>query len=114
MTVLQLTALGQAVLNGSGAATIQLGPAHVNEQWAPSLASVWCSANVTTGACQCQIYAPDLSRFIDGTFSGDTGDSTDNFGGISLWPGQYVYAVFTGGVPGALANLRIQGQKTVP
>jgi hypothetical protein len=114
MRTLDLSRQANVTLNGAGAGTVQLGPSIVNEQWSISQVSVSCSANVTTGTCECQIFAPTLANFKDGTFSGDTGDTSDALTGLTLWPGQYVYAVFTGGVPGAIAYVQLQGTRDVP
>ena len=117
MRIQPLTRSGSVTLNGSGNGTVQLGPSHANEQWQPSIVSVSCSQAVTTGTCQCQIYcgpAATQAYFVDGTFSGDTGDSSNAVAGQILWPGTYVFAVFTGGVAGAVATVMVQGTRQVP
>ena len=114
---LTLTRTASITLNGSGAGTVQLGPASPGETWRPAQVSVSCSAVVATGTCQCSIYAGAgtmQSTFVDGTFSGDTGDTTDAVGGQVLNPGQYIFAVWSGGVPGATATAVIAGSREVP
>jgi hypothetical protein len=114
---LTLTRTLSVTLNGSGAGTVQVGPSSPGETWQPSQVSVSCSATVTTGTCQCNIYAgagPSQSTFVDGTFSGDTGDTSDAIGGRVVNPGQSVFAVWSGGVPGATATLVVSGTRTVP
>lgn len=114
---LTLTRSLSTTLNGSGAGTVQLGPTSPGEIWAPSQVSVSCSATVTTGTCQCNIYAgagPSQGTFVDGTFSGDTGDTTDAIGGRQVNPGESVFAVWSGGVPGATATAVVGGTRTVP
>lgn len=114
---LTLTRTATVILNGSGAGTVQLGPSSPGEAWQPSQVSVSCSAAVTTGTCQCNIYAgagPSQSTFVDGTFSGDTGDTTDAIGGRVVHPGESVFAVWSGGVPGATATAVVNGARTVP
>lgn len=104
-------------LNGSGAGTVQLGPSFPREVWRPDKASVICSAVVTTGTCQASIYAgpqAQQSWFRDATFSGDTGDATDAVKADELRVGAYVWAVFSGGVPGATATLTVRGTREVP
>jgi hypothetical protein len=108
---------GGTISAGGGTGTAQLGPVSPGEIWAPAQVSVSCSAAVTTGTCQCIIYAGDVpsqAGFVDGTFSGDTGDTTDAISGRELSPGQYVYAVWSGGVPGATASLVVSGTRTAP
>lgn len=117
MRTLTLTRTASVTLNGSGAGTVQLGPASPGEVWHPAQVSVSCSAVVTTGTCQANIYAGAAvgqSTFKDGTFSGDTGDTTDAVGGVQLHPGEYVFVVFSGGVPGAVGAVLVAGTRTVP
>lgn len=114
---LTLTRTASVTLNGSGAGTVQVGPNSPGETWAPSQVSVSCSATVTTGTCQCNIYAgpgASQSTFVDGTFSGDTGDTSDAIGGREVHPGESVFAVWSGGVPGATATAVVAGTRTVP
>lgn len=108
---------GSVTLNGSGAGTVQLGPTYPREVWRPDTASVVCSAVVTTGTCQANIYAGPQAQqvyFRDATFSADTGDTTDSLGSVELRPGNYVWAVFSGGVAGAVATLTVTGTREVP
>jgi hypothetical protein len=114
---LTLTRTASVTLDGSGAGTVQVGPTSPGEIWQPTQVSVSCSATVTTGTCQASIYVgsgPSQSTFVDGTFSGDTGDTTDAIGGRIVNPGQSVFAVWSGGVPGATATAVIAGTRTVP
>jgi hypothetical protein len=104
-------------LDGTGAGTAQMGPSSPGEVWNPLQASVSCSATVTTGTCEASIYAGaaiSQGTFVDGTFSGDTGDTTDAIAGEVVQAGQSVFAVWSGGVPGALATLRLAGTREVP
>lgn len=114
---LTLTRTASVTLNGSGAGTVQAGPSSPGEVWRPTQVSVSCSAVVTTGTCQCNIYAgagTGQGTFVDGTFSGDTGDTSDAIGGREVNPGQSVFAAWSGGVPGATATMVISGSRTVP
>jgi hypothetical protein len=108
---------GATIGAGGGTGQAQLGPASPGESWAPTRVSVSCSADVTTGTCEASIYAgptTDQGYFVDGTFSGDTGDQSDGITGQVLHPGEFVTVVWTGGVPGATATMQIQGSRTVP
>lgn len=112
-----LTTSASTTLDGTGAGTVQLGPAAPREVWRGVVASVVCSAQVAMGTCQAVIYAgpqPQQSWFRDATFSGDTGDFTDAAAGDEIRPGSYVWAVFSGGVPGATATLTVRATKEVP
>jgi hypothetical protein len=102
---------------GQGIGTAQLGPTSPGEIWRPAQVSVSCSATVTAGVCQCSIYAGAAvgqPTFVDGTFSGDTGDTTDAIGGRVVNPGESVFAVWQGGVAGSTASLVVSGTRTVP
>ena len=114
---LTLTRTASVTLDGSGAGTVQLGPASPGEAWLPGHVNVSCSAVVATGTCQAIVYAGAAigqGAFVDGTFSGDTGETTDAIAGHVLHPGQYVFVVWSGGVPGATATAVITGTRTVP
>lgn len=117
MRTLTLTHSASVTLGGTGGGSVQLGPSSPGETWQPSQVSVSCSQVVTTGTCQAVIYAgagPSQGTFVDGTFSGDTGDTSDAIGGRVVHPGESVFAVWSGGVPGATATLVISGTRTVP
>lgn len=117
MRTLSLTQSAQITLNGSGDGTAQLGPSSPGEVWAPSVVSVGTEETSVTNEAQCKIYcgpAPAQPYYVDGTLSGSTGDSSSNVTGQMLYPGQYVIAVWTGGDPGAVAFLNVQGTRTVP
>ena len=104
-------------LDATGAGQAQLGPAITNERWEPAQVSVSCSALVASGACQANTYcgsAVNQGTFKDGTFSGDSGDTTDAVQGEILWPGQYVFVVWSSGVPFAVATMRVTGSRFVP
>ena len=117
MRTLTLTRSGNAVLNGSGAAQVQLGPAVPGETWLPATAAVGANEATVTAEAQCKIYAgplPTQQYFVDGTLSGSTGDSTDRVAGKVLFPGQYVWAAWTGGDPGASVYLNVAGIRQMP
>jgi len=100
-------------LDGSGNGTARLGPVSLRETWTPEVASV--SASSAVNEAQCQLFEGEFAEqqyFIDGTLSGSTGDSTDHLWG-PLTCGQYVFAVWTGGDPGAQAVLRVRGTKDI-
>ena len=101
-------------LDGSGDGTASVGPTITSEVWAVGVSSVSASTNVSEAVCR--TYAGggvSPGTFVDGTTWGSTGDSTSNFGG-PLYPGQQVYAVWTGGDAGATATLVVTGTRTVP
>ena len=100
----------QVKLDGTGAGTARLGPTGHAQNWTVSSVSVRTAQAVSTGVCQCTMYAgdsPTSDNFKDATVSGDTGDIFDT--AISLRLGQYIFAVWSGGVANDLATLTITG-----
>jgi hypothetical protein len=107
----------QVKLNGSGAGTASLGPAGHGITWTLGTVSVKTGQAVSTGTCQCSIYVGDdasAPNFLDGTFSGDTGDSTDAASGQQIRLGKSVFAVWSGGVASDTATLTLTGTMEVP
>jgi hypothetical protein len=116
MPAVNLSQSAVATLDGSGNGTARLGPVSSRETWKPQVASVKTNQvpGTITSEAQCRIYAgPDTSDayFVDGTLSGSTGDSTANVAGQEISCGEYVWAVWTGGDPGAQGRLNVQGDK---
>lgn len=114
MSEVPLNESATVTLSGSGAGTAKVGPISARESWAPS--NVHVSASSNTNEAQCSIYvgdAPTQRNFVDGTFSGSSGDSSDRAGATSVKVGQYVWAVWTGGDVGATATLTVTGTKQV-
>lgn len=109
----QLSFTASVRLNGSGAGTAQAAPTTTpTEVWNPTVISVQVSSN--TNEATCQIYVgpqPQQNWFVDATFSGSTGDSTDKAAGNLVRQGNSVWAVWTGGDPGATATVSISGTR---
>lgn len=107
----------QVKLNGSGGGTASLGPTGHGIVWTLGTISVKTAQTVATGTCQCSIYVGDSAtdtNFLDGTFSGDTGDSTDAANGTQIRLGKKVFAVWSGGVASDVATLSITGTMDIP
>lgn len=103
-------------LNAQGNGTAQLGPLNQRESWQPAVVSVKTNqlAAAIVDEAQCKIYAgPDTSdtNYVDGTLSGSTGDSTSNVAGQTVNCGEYVFAVWSGGDPGAQGRVNVSGTK---
>ena len=104
-----LTETNSGTLNASGNATVKLGPIGGSVVWTPSSVSVICSSNVTES--NCKVYAgPSATAqyFKDLTVDGSTGDATDRCN-LPIPYGSYVWAVWTGGDPGATCTVNVDG-----
>ncbi len=113
-TVVPLRQYAQVVLNGSGAGTAKVGPLSARETWSPTSASIQCSTTVNEATCN--VYAGSTATqpdYVDASFAGSSGDSTSRVSGTTIYCGQYVWAVWTGGDPGATATLTVTGSRTV-
>lgn len=103
-------------LDGSGNGTLKMVPFGGSETWQPAVASVKCSSNASEA--QCRIYVGPSATdqyFVDGTLSGSTGDSTDSVNGYSVdTHGNALWAVWSGGDPGAYATMQINGTAVTP
>lgn len=99
-------------LDGSGNGTAKVGPISARETWSP--ANVHVSASTNAKEAQCLIYVGDSAiqrNFVDSTFSGSSGDSSDRVNATRVRVGQYVWAVWAGGDVGAVATLVVTGTK---
>lgn len=111
---LNFTAVATCTLNGSGNGTAAIGPTGTRETWSPATAAV--SASSSNSEATAKVYAGSQvsqGTFVDGTTWGSTGDNTNNFT-QPVYPGQEVFAVWTGGDPGATATLVVSGTRTIP
>jgi hypothetical protein len=113
MRTLPLNVSAEVVLDGTGSGTASVGPSASGETWAVSSVGVHASTN--TAEATARVYAgADASPryFCDGTTWGSTGDSTGNVAG-TIAVGSQVWAVWTGGDPGATAYLTVTGTRQV-
>lgn len=103
-------------LDGAGNGTLRMRPFGGGETWLPAAVSVKCSTNATEA--QCKVYVGPTATdpyFLDSTLSGSTGDSTDRVKGLQVdTHGSYLWAVWTGGDPGAIATMTVTGHREVP
>ena len=103
-------------LDGSGNGTVKISPSSAKLHWFPTVASVKVSTNVAEA--QCRIYVgPSATdpNFVDGTLNGSTGDSTDRVSGyeVNATRDPAIWAVWTGGDPGAQATMNLSGTATI-
>jgi hypothetical protein len=102
-----------ATFTAGGAAQAFVGPSGLGQSWALDQ----CYLSTSTGQLDlalCSVYAgpqPVPTMLVTGSLQG--GSSQFGLGGIGIPDGWFVWALWTGGTPGALAYLRVTGTKTV-
>lgn len=109
---LPLTVKAYVTLDGSGSGMAWTGPLSPGEKWTGLTAHV--SAATNTAEATCQVFsgaAATPGYFGDATTWGSTGDSTSNLNQLRV--GGNVFAVWSGGDPGALATLAVTGTREV-
>lgn len=115
MPAVPLSEFVTITLDASGNGTAKLGPAAHGLVWKPTTASIKMSGPTPTGMATLFLYvggsATD-SNFVDSTYDVQN-DSTDRVNGQELTIGQYIWAVWSGGNPGARATLTINGTKVI-
>lgn len=113
MRTLTLSQSDQVVLDDTGAGTASIGPTGAGETWQVSSVGVHCSSNQNEATCQ--VFAGSGASdkyFADATTWGSTGDSTDSVS-APLAVGSEIFAVWSGGDPGATAFVTVTGTRTV-
>lgn len=113
MGSITLNVSASTTLNGSGNGTVSLGPAIPGVTWYPATAAV--IVNPVSGSVVSQFFLyqgpAGSTNFLGGTYTGDN-NSTDV--SVTLYTGQILTGVWTGGNPGATATLSLSGTQTVP
>jgi hypothetical protein len=102
--------VGQAIVSGSGTATVQAGPQGVGTVWYPQSAAI----ATTTGAndtSTCTLYVGPLALLTQvGSQSYAGGGDNIGLAVPALPPGYFIVAKWSGANPGDLATLTIYGQ----
>jgi len=100
-------------LAGAAVAQAQIGPSGLGQSWA--LDQCYLSTSIgQLDTSQCTVYVGPLALptyAVTGSLQG--GSSQFGLGGLGLADGWFVWALWTGGTPGAQAYLRATGAKTV-
>lgn len=111
-----LTENASVTLDASGNATLKMIPYAGSLTWILATVSVKASSN--TNEATCRIYIGPAATdewFVDGTFSGSTGDSTGRVAGRQVdTHGHALWAVWEGGDAGADATMTVAGTETRP
>lgn len=102
---------GQAVIT-AGAATVKVGPSGFGVRWYPVQAIISTTTGVAD-ASTCQFFKGVISASSQiGGQSYAGGGDTIGLAGMELQPGEFVYAVWSGGNNGDVATLRVIGAKS--
>jgi transcription elongation factor len=112
MRELPLNAKAYATLDENGNGTASTGPLSPGEQWTGITAAVSVATNVNEATCQLYAGAAATPGYLQGA---TTWGSTGNSGpiGAAVKVGGNLFAVWTGGDPGALATMTVTGTRTV-
>ncbi len=99
------------VIGAGGTVTLRAGPMGVGTSWELDQASLSTSTGATDASTVAVYTGPQAiaSFFVAQSYAG--GGSSVGLPGLALLPGEFVYAVWTGGTPNALATLKVTGQK---
>src|SRR6266487_2164960 len=111
MVTVGLSESASVRLDGSGNGVAKIGPHGHSETWSPNVASVSTSTAIANPVCNIfngSSATPD--NFCDATYT-ENQDSTDRVAGKDLVKGQFIWAVWTNGDPGAIAVLAVTGTK---
>lgn len=106
---------GQAsgLIGAGGSVTLQAGPQGVGASWAPDQAGIATSVGAAdTATCAVYVGPLPLAPFLVAQSYAGGGDAI-GLAGITLQPGEFVIAVWSGGTVGSLAQLKVSGTKTV-
>ncbi len=103
-------------LDSSGNGVAQVGPQSAREVWHPERVHVSVNIGQVTNEAQCIVYVGQTvgpNNFRDGTLSGSSGDTTDAVDSDEIKVGEYVFAVWQNGDPGAQATMAVTGEKDI-
>ena len=102
-----------ALIPASGSVTLQAGPQGIGASWALDQAGIATSVGPADPAT-CAIYAgPQASApyLVAQSYAG--GGDAVGLAGYTLQPGEFVFAVWSSGTVGSLAQLKVAGKKSV-
>lgn len=101
------------VVGAGGGVTLQAGPAGVGSSWALDQAGIATSVGANDTAT-CAVYVgPQASApyLVAQSYVG--GGDAIGLAGYTLQPGEFVFAVWSSGTAGSVAQLKVAGAKTV-
>lgn len=108
---LPLNENAQVPFNATGNAIVTIGPKNVYQKWNIQAVSINTSTAVKIASCNVYFGSGPNGQFLGGTLN-----AAQNSANISqtLYQGQTICAVFTGGDVGAIATLAVSGTVEVP
>jgi hypothetical protein len=98
-------------LDSSGNGTVTIGPTNPYQKWNVSAVNV--NVDKQTDTPQFQLYqgnGPNVNG-LGGTYNGNQNSTSVD---VVLYPGQKLCGVWTGGTPGAIATMTLNGTMEVP
>ena len=101
----------QAKLNANGSAILRLGPSNAYQVWQISSVAINCDVSSPNPVVSVYNSNNPSSQFLGGTYNGAQNSANIN---ATLYTGQQICAVFTGGQVGATVTLAVQGTVNVP
>jgi len=100
----------QAVVDGTGTATVRFAP--TGENWEVNRLTVKVSTRVLEAKAAYYLTAIGDSYLQEETYSGSSGDTTDT--SLFLVDGDALYVQWTGADIGAIATATLRGWRSVP
>jgi len=104
----------QGVLNGSGAGQLSVGPSGIGNAWYPVSIFVGTGTGIggiTADTSQCVVYTGPLALPQYALQVLDPGTGLLGSLPASVVPGQYVFAIWSGGNPGDTITLNVNGSQ---
>jgi hypothetical protein len=101
------------VFPSSGKLTLNVGPAGIGTSWALDQAGISTSTGAAdTSTCAVYVGPQAIQSFLAAQSYAGGGDSI-GLAGITIQPGSFIWAVWSGGTPGAVATLLVTGNQSV-
>lgn len=101
----------EVTLNASGAGRAELGPSYYGTEWRVTRAVVKVTPAVSIPVCSLYAGSPSPNTLVGE--SGTGSQDTDSVLNVTLYPGQKITAVWSGGDAGATAILSIYGEQII-
>jgi hypothetical protein len=104
---------GMATVNAQGQATVSVGPQGRGTTWYPAAAFVTTTTGAADNSTVSVYVGAQVQENLQGGQSYAGGGDTVSLAVVSMQPGDYLIAVWSGAVPGAVATLNVTGSQDV-